>query len=73
MLKRREINRKVAELAQKYGFDLDPTKKVYNMSVSEKQTAEAPKVLYKGADILILDEPTAVLYSSGNGKSCLLF
>lgn len=36
VLKRREINRKVAELAQKYGFDLDPTKKVYNMSVSEK-------------------------------------
>lgn len=61
MLKRREINRKVAELAQKYGFDLDPTKKVYNMSVSEKQTVEILKVLYKGADILILDEPTAVL------------
>ena len=62
VLKRREINRKVAELAQKYGFDLDPTKKVYNMSVSEKkQTVEILKVLYKGADILILDEPTAVL------------
>ena len=38
VLKRREINQKVAELAKKYGFDLDPTKKVYNMSVSEKQT-----------------------------------
>ena len=61
VLKRREINRKVAELAQKYGFDLDPTKKVYNMSVSEKQTVEIIKVLYRGADILILDEPTAVL------------
>lgn len=56
VLKRREINRKVAELAQKYGFDLDPTKKVYNMSVSEKQTVEILKVLYKGADILILDK-----------------
>ena len=43
VLKRREINRKVAELAQKYGFDLDPTKKVYNMSVSEKQTVEILK------------------------------
>lgn len=58
---RREINKKVGELAQKYGFDLDPSKKVYNMSVSEKQTVEILKVLYKGADILILDEPTAVL------------
>ena len=58
---RREINAKVGELAQRYGFDLDPSKKVYNMSVSEKQTVEILKVLYKGADILILDEPTAVL------------
>ncbi len=45
---RREINKKVGELAQKYGFDLDPYKKVYNMSVSEKQTVEILKVLYKG-------------------------
>lgn len=58
---RREISKKVGELAQKYGFDIDPSKKVYNMSVSEKQTVEILKVLYKGADILILDEPTAVL------------
>ncbi len=60
-LSRREVNRKVAELAEKYGFDIDPAKKVYNMSVSEKQTVEILKVLYRGADILILDEPTAVL------------
>ena len=58
---RKEINRKVAELAKRYGFEMDPAKKVYNMSVSEKQTVEILKVLYKGADILILDEPTAVL------------
>lgn len=58
---RKEINKKVEELAKKYGFDLDPSQKVYNMSVSEKQTVEILKVLYKGADILILDEPTAVL------------
>ena len=44
-----------------YGFDIDPDKKVYDMSVSEKQTVEIVKVLYRGADILILDEPTAVL------------
>ena len=40
---------------------MDPDQKVYNMSVSQKQTVEIIKVLYRGADILILDEPTAVL------------
>ncbi len=52
---------KVAEICHKYGFDVDPKKKIYTMSVSEKQTVEIIKVLYRGADILILDEPTAVL------------
>ena len=52
---------KVREISQKYGFDIDPDKKIYDMSVSEKQTVEILKVLYRGADILILDEPTAVL------------
>lgn len=52
---------KVKEIADKYGFDLDPMKKIYEMSVSEKQTVEIIKVLYRGANILILDEPTAVL------------
>lgn len=60
-LSRKEINQNVAELAESYGFDIDPAKKIYNMSVSEKQTVEILKVLYRGADILILDEPTAVL------------
>ena len=45
----------------KYGFDIDPEQKVYSMTVSQKQTLEIVKVLYRGADILILDEPTAVL------------
>jgi ABC-type uncharacterized transport system ATPase subunit len=58
---RREINRQVAEITAKYGFELDPSKKVYAMSVSEKQTVEIIKALYRGAEILILDEPTAVL------------
>lgn len=49
------------EVAEKYGFDIDLKKKIYDMSVSEKQTVEIIKVLYRGADILILDEPTAVL------------
>ena len=55
------VNEEVAKIAERYGFHLDPTKKIYDMSVSEKQTVEIIKVLYRGADILILDEPTAVL------------
>ena len=52
---------KVKAISEKYGFVIDPDKKIYQMSVSEKQTVEIVKVLYRGADILILDEPTAVL------------
>ena len=52
---------KIQEISNQYGFDIDPNKKIYDMSVSEKQTVEIMKVLYRGADILILDEPTAVL------------
>lgn len=51
----------ISEITQKFGFELDPQKKVYNMAVSEKQTLEIIKVLYYGAKIIILDEPTAVL------------
>ena len=61
VVNRKEINRQVEELASRYKFEIDPSKKIYNMSVSEKQTVEILKVLYRGADILILDEPTAVL------------
>ena len=57
----KEVNSRVLEIAEKYGFHIDPKKKIYEMSVSEKQTVEIIKVLYRGADILILDEPTAVL------------
>ena len=56
-----EATRKVKEICDKYGFDIDPNQKIYDMSVSQKQTVEIVKVLYRGADILILDEPTAVL------------
>ncbi len=52
---------RVVEISQRYGFEVDPKKKIYTMAVSEKQTVEIIKVLYRGADILILDEPTAVL------------
>ncbi|MDO4732191.1 MAG: ABC transporter ATP-binding protein [Bacillota bacterium] len=58
---RKALNRQIREIAQRYGFDLDPEKKVYDMSVSEKQTVEIIKLLYRQVDILILDEPTAVL------------
>ena len=51
----------IKDMCDKYGFEIDLNKKVYNMSVSEKQTLEIIKVLYRGVDILILDEPTAVL------------
>ena len=54
-------NEKVKEICSRYGFEIDPSMKVYDMSVSQKQTVEIIKVLYRGADILILDEPTAVL------------
>ena len=57
----KEAAKRVAEISEKYGFEIDPRKKIYQMSVSEKQTVEIIKVLYRGADILILDEPTAVL------------
>lgn len=51
----------VKNVAEKFGFDIDPSKKVYNMAVSEKQTIEIIKVLIYGAKTIILDEPTAVL------------
>lgn len=53
--------KKIQKIADQYGFEIDLKKKVYEMSVSEKQTVEIIKVLYRGADYLILDEPTAVL------------
>ena len=57
----REASAKIRTICEKYGFDVDPDQKIYDMSVSQKQTVEIVKVLYRGADILILDEPTAVL------------
>ncbi len=53
--------KRIRAICDAYGFDVDPNQKVYDMSVSQKQTVEIVKVLYRGADILILDEPTAVL------------
>ena len=57
----KNVAEKIKEMCDMYGFELDPNKKVYNMTVSEKQTLEIMKALYRNVDILILDEPTAVL------------
>lgn len=56
-----EVVDKINAITSRYGFTLDPKQKIYEMSVSQKQTVEIVKVLYRGANILILDEPTAVL------------
>ena len=57
----KKLSQKIREISEKYGLVVDPDKKIYNMSVGEKQTVEILKVIYRGAQILILDEPTAVL------------
>ena len=60
-LNRKAKAQEISKISERYGFHLEPDKKIYDMSVSEKQTVEIVKVLYRGAEILILDEPTAVL------------
>ncbi|MDR0951597.1 MAG: ABC transporter ATP-binding protein [Oscillospiraceae bacterium] len=57
----KRLRQDILDISQKYGFEIDPDRKIYDMSVSERQTVEIVKVLYRGAKILILDEPTAVL------------
>ena len=51
----------VVDLADRYGFDVDPDARIEDVSVGEQQRVEILKALYRGADTLILDEPTAVL------------
>ena len=60
-LKPKVLKQKILDICSSVGLEIDPEKKIYDMSVSEKQTVEILKVLYRGAQILILDEPTAVL------------
>ena len=60
-LNMKQITADIQKLVNKYGFDLDLNQKIYEMSVSQKHTVEIIKMLYRGARILILDEPTAVL------------
>ncbi len=56
-----KVAERIRGICNAYGFEVDPHQKIYDMSVSQKQTVEIVKVLYRGANILILDEPTAVL------------
>ena len=67
-LNMKQVEKEIRELTEQYGFDLNPSQKIYDMSVSQKQTVEIVKVLYRGADILILDEPTAGLDPDGVEK-----
>ena len=57
----KRVSARIEEICKTYGFEVDPKQKIYDMSVSQKQTVEIVKAIYRGADILILDEPTAVL------------
>ena len=61
-------SKKIRAICEEYGFEIDPGQRIYTMSVSQKQTVEIIKVLYRGADILILDEPTAVLTQQESDK-----
>ncbi|MBP3889486.1 MAG: ABC transporter ATP-binding protein [Cellulosilyticum sp.] len=57
----KEANEKVAKLSKQYGLEVDPTSKIKDISVSVQQRVEILKMLYRDAEILIFDEPTAVL------------
>ena len=58
---------KLCEITDRYGFVVDLNKKIYDVGLG-KQTVEIIKVFYRGADILILDEPTAVLTPQETNK-----
>lgn len=61
LLPPKQLREKILSICGSFGLEIEPEKPVCEMSVSEKQTVEIVKVLYRGAQILILDEPTAVL------------
>jgi len=55
------IESKIAEFSKQYGLQVDPRARIWQLSVGEQQRVEILKMLYRGVDILIMDEPTAVL------------
>ena len=61
MLDRRKANERIRELGQRFGFDIDPDAKISSLSVGWQQRVEILKALYRDANVLVLDEPTAVL------------
>lgn len=56
-----QIEQKIATLSEQYGLRVDPKARIWQLSVGEQQRVEVLKMLYRGADVLIMDEPTAVL------------
>ncbi|MDO4939067.1 MAG: ABC transporter ATP-binding protein [Lachnospiraceae bacterium] len=60
-LDRKKMEEKIAECSSEFHLDIDPSAKIWQMSVGEQQRVEIIKLLYRGADILILDEPSAIL------------
>lgn len=60
-LRPKKLSKELSQLVKKFGLAVEPDKKIYDMAIGEKQAVEILKVLYRGADILIMDEPTAVL------------
>jgi ABC-type uncharacterized transport system ATPase subunit len=56
-----EYDKKIADLGDKFGLKVDPRAKIWQLSVGEQQRVELLKMLYRGADVLVMDEPTAVL------------
>lgn len=61
LLKPREIDKRVAEIGDRFGLPIDPRALISNLTVGQRQRVEIVKMLYRGADVLLLDEPTAVL------------
>jgi len=59
-----QYNRKIVQMAEQYGLHVDPAAKIWQLTVGEQQRVEILKMLYRGADVLIMDEPTAVLAPS---------
>src|SRR5665648_11296 len=60
-LDKKNISEKIAEISKKYNLDINPYAKIWQLSVGEQQRVEIIKTLFRGAEILIMDEPTAVL------------
>ena len=61
LMRLNEYDRKIADLGDRFGLKVDPRAKIWQLSVGEQQRVELLKMLYRGADVLIMDEPTAVL------------